>query len=84
MFSNLSKAIFFALEKVFRSARSSSTENAGVNDLNRQFQAAEEKGWWQGMTGLVGPTDQQLVVIGPRSDLTTAELQELGHALERW
>ena len=46
--------------------------------------ASEEKAWWRGMTGLVGNTDQQLVVIKPRSDATADDLRGLGEAIERW
>lgn len=46
--------------------------------------ASEEKAWWRDMTGLVGNTDQQLVVIKPRSDATADDLRGLGEAIERW
>jgi hypothetical protein len=36
------------------------------------------------MTGLVGPTDQQLVVISSRSDATADRLRGLGQALALW
>ena len=42
------------------------------------------KAWWRDMTGLVGETDQQLVVIGPRADATADDLRSLGQALARW
>lgn len=45
---------------------------------------AETKAWWRDMTGLVSKTDQQLVVIGPRSDATADDLRGLGQALEHW
>jgi hypothetical protein len=49
-----------------------------------RLRAAEEKAWWWDMTGPVGETDQQLVVIGPRIDATADDLRALGQALARW
>ncbi len=49
-----------------------------------RLRAAKEKAWWKNMTNLVGKTDQQLVVIGPRSDATADDLRSLGRTLERW
>lgn len=54
------------------------------DEMFAQIRAAEENGWWRGMTGLVGPTDEHLVVIGPRRDATPDDLRELGQALQRW
>jgi hypothetical protein len=49
-----------------------------------RLRAAEEKAWWRNLTGLVGESDQQLVVIGPRADATADDLRGLGLALARW
>jgi hypothetical protein len=54
------------------------------DELFARLHDAEEKGWWRDLTGLVGETDQQLVVIGPRGDATADDLRGLGHALARW
>ena len=51
--------------------------------VNQLF-AAHEKAWWKDLTGLVGETDQQLAVIGPRSDATPDDLRALGRELARW
>jgi hypothetical protein len=53
-------------------------------EMRAAFRAAEEKAWWRDMTGLVSETDQQLVVIGPRSDATADELRGLGQTLAQW
>jgi len=55
-----------------------------MEKLFARLRAAEEKAWWRDMTGLVGNTDQQLVVIGPRSDVTADELKGLGQILVLW
>jgi hypothetical protein len=49
-----------------------------------RLSAEAEKAGWRDLTELVGETDQQLVVIGPRSDATADDLQALGRVLERW
>jgi hypothetical protein len=46
--------------------------------------ASEANGWWRDMTGFVGETDQQLVVIGPCGAVTAEDLQVLGQLLVRW
>lgn len=48
------------------------------------LRTAQDKAWWKDMTGLVGPTDQQLAVISPRRDATPDELRGLGQALALW
>ena len=53
-------------------------------ELLVRLREAEEKAWWRDMTGLVGEKDQQLIVIGPRSDATTDDLRALGEALDCW
>jgi hypothetical protein len=53
-------------------------------ELFALLRAAEAKAWSRDVTGLVGDTDQQLAVIGPRSDATADDLRGLGQALERW
>ncbi len=53
-------------------------------ELLARLRGAEEKAWWRDMTGLVEDKDQQLVVIGPRSDATADDLRSLGEAIERW
>jgi hypothetical protein len=58
--------------------------DARAEELFARLRAAEEKAWWRDMTGLVGETDRQLVVIGPRSDATADDLRRLGQVLERW
>jgi hypothetical protein len=58
--------------------------DTGAEDLIARLRAAEEKAWWRDMTGLVGKTDLQLAVIGPRSDVTADDLRGLGRELERW
>ena len=58
--------------------------NTRFEKLFVRLRAAEERAWWRDMTGLVAESDQQLVVIGPRSDATADDLRGLGHALERW
>lgn len=55
-----------------------------ADDVFDQIRAAEEKAWWKDMTGLVGRTDQQLVVIAPRSDATADDLRGLGRVLALW
>lgn len=55
-----------------------------AEELFARLRAAQEKAWWRDMTGLVGETDQQLAVIGPRSDATADDLRGLGQALVRW
>jgi hypothetical protein len=57
---------------------------ADISEMKVRLAAAEQKGWWRDMTGSVDETDQQLVVIGPRSDATADELRGLGQVLERW
>jgi len=52
--------------------------------LFARLRTEEEKAWWRDMTGLVGNTDQQLVVISPRSDATADELKSLGQILVLW
>ena len=58
--------------------------NTRAEELDARLRVAEEKAWWRDMTGVVGKTDQQLVVIGPRSDATADDLRSLGQALARW
>jgi|SRR5579862_3070846 len=53
-------------------------------ELMARALAAEEKAWWKDLTGLVGPTDERLAVIGPSSDATPDDLRALGKELERW
>jgi hypothetical protein len=60
------------------------TAVAETRDRLASIRAAEEKAWWKDMTGLVGPTDRQLVVISPRRDAAPDELRALGHALALW
>jgi hypothetical protein len=60
------------------------TAESTADDLFARIRAAEEKAWWKDMTGLVGSTDQQLVVIKPRSDATADELRGLGRVLAIW
>jgi hypothetical protein len=55
-----------------------------IKEALERFRTAEANGWWKDMTGLVGETDQQLVVIGPKTSVTTEDLQALGHVLARW
>ena len=55
-----------------------------AKELFARRRVAEEKAWWRDMTGVVGETDQQLVVIGPRNDATADDLRGLGQALARW
>jgi hypothetical protein len=55
-----------------------------AEELSARLRAAAEKAWWRDMTGLVGNTDQQLVVISPRSDATTDDLRGLGQVLTLW
>ena len=55
-----------------------------TGDPFARIHAAEQKAWWKDMTGLVGPTDRQLAVIGPRSDATADDLRRLGQALALW
>lgn len=55
-----------------------------ADELFARFRAANASGWWLDMTGFVGETDQQLVVIGPRADATADDLRGLGQALARW
>ena len=55
-----------------------------MEELIARMRAAEKKAWWRDLTGLVGETDQQLAVIGPRADATPDDLRGLGQALERW
>ena len=56
----------------------------GTDDVAARLRAAQEKAWWKDMAGLVASTDQQLVVIGPRSDATADDLQGLGQVLALW
>ena len=58
--------------------------NTKFEELFARLHAVEKKAWWRDMTGLVAETEQQLAVIGPRSDATADDLRGLGHALERW
>jgi hypothetical protein len=58
--------------------------SAGTDDFATRLRAAQEKAWWKDMTGLVSSTDQQLVVISPRSDATADDLRGLGQALALW
>lgn len=44
----------------------------------------EENAWWRDLTGLVGESDQGLVVIGIRSDTSPEEYRGIGLAIERW
>jgi hypothetical protein len=57
---------------------------AKLSEMMARRAAAEKKAWWRGMTALVGETDQQLVVIGPRSDAAPDDLRGLGQALDQW
>ena len=45
---------------------------------------AMENAWWKGQTALVAETDEQLAVVGPRSDMTSGEFQLLGQLLRKW
>jgi hypothetical protein len=64
---------------------SGDTELGPIPDhLRARIREAEEKAWWKDLTGLVGESDRQLVVIKPRSDATADDLRGLGRALERW
>ena len=58
--------------------------NTREEDLFARQRAAKKKAWWRDMTGLVGEKDQQLAVIGPRSDATADDLRGLGEVIERW
>jgi hypothetical protein len=58
--------------------------DTGAEELFARLRVAEGKAWWRDMTGVVGETDQQLVVIGPRRDATADDLRGLGQALARW
>ncbi|MFX1566598.1 MAG: hypothetical protein ACFFCH_11480 [Promethearchaeota archaeon] len=58
--------------------------NKKLEELVVRFNAAQDKAWWWDMTGLVGESDQQLAVIGPRSDATADDLRSLGKLIERW
>lgn len=53
-------------------------------ELLARLRETEEKAWWRDMTGLVGENDQQLVVIGPRSDAKADDSRALGEALDCW
>lgn len=55
-----------------------------AEELFARFRVAEEHAWWRDMTGMVGETEQLLVVIGPRCDATVDDLRGLGQALTRW
>src|SRR3954453_9618507 len=55
-----------------------------IRSMIARWQEIEEKAWWKDLTGLVGETDRQLVVIGPRSDATADDLRALAQAIERW
>ena len=55
-----------------------------AEELFARLRAAEEKAWWRDMIGLVGNTDQQLVVISPRSDATADDLKGMGQVLSLW
>lgn len=55
-----------------------------IQEIIERVRDFEERGWWKDLTGLVDKTDEQLVIIGPRSDATAEDLIVLGRALERW
>lgn len=53
-------------------------------DMRAALESAAETAWWKDKTGLVSKTDEQLVVIAPRSDATQDDLRSLGKALTEW
>jgi hypothetical protein len=57
---------------------------ADRSELKARMAAAERKAWWRDMTHLVAETDEQLVVIGPRSNATPDDLRGLGRVLDEW
>jgi hypothetical protein len=59
-------------------------DDARWEEILARRREAEAKAWWRDLTGLVAQTDQQLVVIGPRSDATADDLRDLGRVIERW
>jgi len=65
-------------------ARTGTAAPEATGDPFARIHAAAQKAWWKDMTGQVGSTDQQLVVIGPRSDTTADDLRRLGQALALW
>ncbi len=60
------------------------SDSPQIDDMIAQMREFQDKRWWKDLTGLVGATDEQLVVIGPRSDATAEDLLALGRALQRW
>jgi hypothetical protein len=72
------------LRRAFRGKDARPTHFAPVEPWVARLQAAHEKAWWKDLTGLVGETDLQFVVIGPRSEVTPDDLRALGQELARW
>ena len=72
------------LRSVFGGLKAKPIVNPCIEEIHAHLLAAESNGWWRDMTGLVGKTDQQLVVIGPRADVTAEDLKVLGQLLVRW
>jgi len=72
------------LRCVFSGLKAKPIVDPRIEEIRTRLLAAEANGWWRDMTGLVGETDQQLVVIGPRADVTAEDLKVLGQLLVCW